>query len=152
MNEKVNRYLENHKVDCPRCGYTLRGLAEPVSPECGTRLTMAYLLGPRHRALAAWEWAGIAVLAAANVSMLWYLWYHPVANNPWEMLFVRFEMGRRTAAWQDGGFGLLPIVNFAALVYVWYFDVSVAFGAKRWHVLALAAGLTVLYVGIGLVI
>jgi hypothetical protein len=152
MDERVNRYLDKHKIDCPKCGYALRGLSEPVCPECGMRLTIAYLLGPRHRPIEAWMWAAMGVLAAANLWMVWNLWYHPVANNPWEMLFVRIEMGRRSAIWQSGGCGILPFINGAALIYAWKFDESTGMGAKRWHVLVLAAALTALYVGVGLVI
>lgn len=152
MDERVNRYLENHAIDCPQCAYPLRGLAEPVCPECGTRLTIAYLLGPRHRPIELWMWGAMAVLAAANVYMVWRLWYHPMANNPWEMLFVHFSMRGRSAVWQPGGIGVLPIINGASLIYVWQFDESTGLGAKRWHVLVGAATLTALYVGVGLVI
>jgi hypothetical protein len=29
------RFLAEHDVPCPRCGYNLRGLGEPLCPECG---------------------------------------------------------------------------------------------------------------------
>jgi hypothetical protein len=36
----VTRFLADSDVPCPRCGYNLRGVEQPVCPECGEALSL----------------------------------------------------------------------------------------------------------------
>ena len=77
--QRVLEYVQRTGVDCPHCGYSLRGLTAPQCPECGQRIRMAHLLGPRHRQAMFLEWVVVPVLIAVNVYVVWQLWYHPPA-------------------------------------------------------------------------
>ncbi|MEM9166951.1 MAG: hypothetical protein AAGB48_07975 [Planctomycetota bacterium] len=37
--DQLRAYLAERDVPCPRCGYNLRGVREPVCPECGRTLS-----------------------------------------------------------------------------------------------------------------
>jgi hypothetical protein len=40
----------SEQIECPLCGYNLRGIAEPRCPECGYKFTWRELLSPENRA------------------------------------------------------------------------------------------------------
>ena len=40
----------SEQIECPLCGYNLRGIAEPRCPECGYKFTWRELLSPQNRA------------------------------------------------------------------------------------------------------
>ena len=41
MEDFVRRFLTQHDVSCPDCGYNLRSCQSRTCPECGLRLTLA---------------------------------------------------------------------------------------------------------------
>lgn len=51
---------------CPGCGYCLRGLRDPVCPECGLQLSVSMLTGRRRWELPA---PGVCALVAINVGL-----------------------------------------------------------------------------------
>jgi len=67
---------------CPNCGYLLRGLQQPVCPECGDRLSLCVGSTPPSRALprlmiVAWLMGTgasvlLSMIAAANASTRWW--------------------------------------------------------------------------------
>ncbi len=48
--ERLDLYLEKFEVDCPGCGYKLKGLKGEQCPECGRSLTVAEFLVPEPKA------------------------------------------------------------------------------------------------------
>src|SRR3954465_11873233 len=61
--DQVRGYLALKGATCPRCRYSLRGLRDPVCPECGTQLTVQALSRPRGLA-AARELVGERVISS----------------------------------------------------------------------------------------
>jgi hypothetical protein len=45
--DQVRAYTQLADAACPRCRYSLRGLPDPICPECGTHLTVRELTRPR---------------------------------------------------------------------------------------------------------
>lgn len=45
--DQVLEYIELTAAKCPGCRYNLRGLRDPICPECGEVLTVDKLAGPR---------------------------------------------------------------------------------------------------------
>lgn len=54
-------------IVCPKCQYDLRGLSQPICPECGTRFDPDARLGSTRRAVVGWTASAIAVCSAAYV-------------------------------------------------------------------------------------
>ncbi|MEM9662323.1 MAG: hypothetical protein AAF937_08435 [Planctomycetota bacterium] len=47
--DQLKAYLVDRDVPCPGCGYNLRGVAEPVCPECGTLVDIEeWLVNEQH--------------------------------------------------------------------------------------------------------
>ena len=88
---------ETHKDDvcCPLCDYNLRGLTEPICPECGYRFDWSELLDPKRRAHAflfehhpernAWSF-GTTLLAGLHAATFWRAIYPTQPSRPRRLL------------------------------------------------------------------
>ena len=74
--DPLTAYLSTHDAPCPGCGYSLRGLASDICPECGRSLAIGELNTPlpRRTVRLADVWAVLValpfVLAAAMIASL----------------------------------------------------------------------------------
>jgi hypothetical protein len=97
----LREYLAARDAPCPRCGYNLRGLTDPVCPECGGLLLMSMLADrPLWRTPYFWRygWGGAGLHIAGFALIVTLMLAGPVAVLALPALVWHLAL---VAAWCD---------------------------------------------------